>query len=1292
MPEELTPENESTIESSTPLLDPSKPNLSSEELLAQADDLWGQSEVRRTDSPITAQPFIDPTGLDEQLDPTTVYSRHSDVPIPQEEDPSYWADAGRGFVYGGLGFVESLLDLAGDAGNTAIWLAEKSGLNEEGGFRFGEVDINDAFTPQTWLGHAIGGITQVAAGYALTAATLGIAAPAGIAATAAGTGVAAGRYGRFLKYAAFTKDTAWGRFRRGMTIGAIADFVAFKEHEDRLSNLIKEWPILGNPITQYLAADKSDNWLEGRFKNALEGAGIGALAEFALLPILRTQKKVRAKLQEGKFNEAMKLQREAGPEFLENLKQIRDGEEVIVLHNEEYLRQYLTLLPDMDPSKMHAAVTLFKTAARLNNFSNLNSYLQQGLRTATLNKGLPGGALGDLDHSVFSNIEHMGLGKKGPLGDGTPYALFEEDSFKGIRNLLDDRKISYTTHTRTNGLASGSAVKADENIFIAPGMSVAQAKKIAIDSGQNSFVTNHGIYQSIEDAGGIRWKVRPLKDVSIAQVGSKKTKDTPGSYRFMDSNGEEMRYDLKYADDLEEISSLPAGGDQMHLTQAKSKRYPEAVEGGWGDKHGPQWTKDSAKTLNKDPRAAGDIPKGTSEDDFANLNDVLRIYKGVSLYSINDTMSLLGKTPPDYLNHVTQFLERQKSKAINGGMTVRDMMKAALMTVGSQQTTAKSWAHKGVKGLSKEQSKVGVQAKLKSSMQYGIAKTKKYLDAEGKVIDRPRDATGKLIKKRVYRDKKSVLDIDEMRKDFNYYKTERQGTDARPDEFITFLEWVEQKPSKGASWRKGERVGGSRAFKKSHFKGVQENSAKDMVRPEEYVALWTMSPNGRMALDALENGEVLTHLWEELRHLRAAIGSDALTNTNLLPKILRQAERVEGSAKVARGMTTKFNITDLQDVVDRFNNHMVNGTVADGTVKPGWKGKGDWDTDYIGSIFKEVSGISDAKEGFMKHYLGIGDTSTIDSAQLRFWLTGLKKGQMGAKGSVEEMHRLLYSKAIKMMKGKNRQDFIARVKESNEGLLDRLKKDDVANEDLTAHVLHHWLWDKVMDSESLTPSARTAMVYAQKNTIGTIKGAVTFGGDGEAVLNLFTKSFSDRYGRTYEASDFSTIVHEISHIYRRAMKDPIALRRKEAGQVVEGFQRGPSYDDAIDEIERFLKVKDGNWTVKQEEQFAGMFEKWIMEGGEVEGLEKAFGQMKGWMEELYRNVHNSPMKGSITPEIKTIFSKIFGREGLPTFLTSKDHSDLANSFDEAIEEGLSLENSLESVGMNLRQWSNETEA
>ena len=58
--------------------------------------------------------------------------------------------------------------------------------------------------------------------------------------------------------------------------GMLADFVAFDEHEKRLSNVINEmgW---GNAVTEYLAADPNDAWAEGRFKNVLEGAGLGAL-------------------------------------------------------------------------------------------------------------------------------------------------------------------------------------------------------------------------------------------------------------------------------------------------------------------------------------------------------------------------------------------------------------------------------------------------------------------------------------------------------------------------------------------------------------------------------------------------------------------------------------------------------------------------------------------------------------------------------------------------------------------------------------------------------------------------------------------------------------------------------------------------------------------------------------------------------------------------------------------------------------------------------------------------------
>lgn len=61
--------------------------------------------------------------------------------------------------------------------------------------------------------------------------------------------------------------------------GAVVDFVAFDEHEARLSDLVTslDIPLLDNAVTQALASDKDDSWLEGRAKNALEGAGLGIL-------------------------------------------------------------------------------------------------------------------------------------------------------------------------------------------------------------------------------------------------------------------------------------------------------------------------------------------------------------------------------------------------------------------------------------------------------------------------------------------------------------------------------------------------------------------------------------------------------------------------------------------------------------------------------------------------------------------------------------------------------------------------------------------------------------------------------------------------------------------------------------------------------------------------------------------------------------------------------------------------------------------------------------------------------
>jgi len=74
---------------------------------------------------------------------------------------------------------------------------------------------------------------------------------------------------------------------------AATDFVAFDAQEERLSNLIQAFPSLQNPVTEYLAAEKDDAELEGRFKNTLEGLGItGAMVgTFGLA--LKAHKKFR---------------------------------------------------------------------------------------------------------------------------------------------------------------------------------------------------------------------------------------------------------------------------------------------------------------------------------------------------------------------------------------------------------------------------------------------------------------------------------------------------------------------------------------------------------------------------------------------------------------------------------------------------------------------------------------------------------------------------------------------------------------------------------------------------------------------------------------------------------------------------------------------------------------------------------------------------------------------------------------------------------------------------------------
>lgn len=121
---------------------------------------------------------------------------------------------------------------------------------------------------KTWIGGAIEGITNFSAGFVPVFGWVG----------------KAGRVGEFL-----TKAPAL----RAAVAGAITDFAVFNGHEARLSNLLQSVPALQNPVSEFLAAKKEDPELLGRFKNAVEGLGVGALTD-GLVSSLRGLKAGRA--------------------------------------------------------------------------------------------------------------------------------------------------------------------------------------------------------------------------------------------------------------------------------------------------------------------------------------------------------------------------------------------------------------------------------------------------------------------------------------------------------------------------------------------------------------------------------------------------------------------------------------------------------------------------------------------------------------------------------------------------------------------------------------------------------------------------------------------------------------------------------------------------------------------------------------------------------------------------------------------------------------------------------------
>ena len=90
-----------------------------------------------------------------------------------------------------------------------------------------------------------------------------------------------------------------GKTAKLATQSAIGDILAFDEQEQRLSSVIQGVPELQNPVTEFLETDPEDTKAEAKFKQALEGAGLGLVGEGLgkAIKVLRKNRQVKKSLE-----------------------------------------------------------------------------------------------------------------------------------------------------------------------------------------------------------------------------------------------------------------------------------------------------------------------------------------------------------------------------------------------------------------------------------------------------------------------------------------------------------------------------------------------------------------------------------------------------------------------------------------------------------------------------------------------------------------------------------------------------------------------------------------------------------------------------------------------------------------------------------------------------------------------------------------------------------------------------------------------------------------------------------
>ena len=167
--------------------------------------------------------------------------------------------------------------------------------------------------------------------------------------------------------------TKVGSFAQMTGKGAIADFVAFDETTGRLADVINEYaPEHAETYLGYLLSREDDTWYESRFKNALEGMGIGSLAE-ALFRGVRYAKNKVSKSKNEKLMKEDEAYLEKSQEVIRNLDD--------KLENATTISEKMKIVNDELDKGLKKEFKITKKLTKSDNIRVMNEIVSEGLES-----------------------------------------------------------------------------------------------------------------------------------------------------------------------------------------------------------------------------------------------------------------------------------------------------------------------------------------------------------------------------------------------------------------------------------------------------------------------------------------------------------------------------------------------------------------------------------------------------------------------------------------------------------------------------------------------------------------------------------------------------------------------------------------------------------------------------------------------------------------------------------------------------------------------------------------------